>query len=152
MKPDISLKALRYFMAAIRAGSITDAAGVVNVVPSAVHTAINQVEAAFGLQTGFLHESQFYGELETGETTLAFAADEMAKLSGLSVCANRANETAAGYEIALVTENPKSAFERAVNAGACPVTAPETKPWGQIVAYVRDNNGCIVEICSPIGG
>lgn len=50
MKPDISLKALRYFMAAIRAGSITDAAGVVNVVPSAVHTAINQVEAAFGLQ------------------------------------------------------------------------------------------------------
>jgi hypothetical protein len=30
------------------------------------------------------------------------------------------------------------------------VKAPETKPWGQIVAYVRDNNGCIVEICSPI--
>ena len=61
-----------------------------------------------------------------------------------------ANETAAGYEIALVTENPKSAFERAVSAGARPVKALETKPWGQIVAYVRDNNGCIVEICSPI--
>jgi uncharacterized glyoxalase superfamily protein PhnB len=107
-------------------------------------------EGAFGLQTGFLHESQLYGELETGETTLAFAADEMAKLNGLSVRANRVYETAAGYEIALVTESPKSAFERAVNAGACPVKAPETKPWGQIVAYVRDNNGCIVEICSPI--
>ena len=75
-------------------------------------------EGAFGLQTGFLHESQLYGELETGETTLAFAANEMAKLNGLSVRANRADETAAGYEIALVTENPKSAFERAVNAGA----------------------------------
>ena len=61
-----------------------------------------------------------------------------------------ANETAAGYEIALVTEDPKSAFERAVSAGARPVKALETKPWGQIVAYVRDNNGCIVEICSPI--
>lgn len=50
MTPDISLKALRYFMAAIRAGSITEAAKVVNVVPSAVHTAVNQVEEAFGLQ------------------------------------------------------------------------------------------------------
>lgn len=50
MTSDISLKALRYFMAAIRAGSITEAAKVVNIVPSAVHTAINQVEAAFGLQ------------------------------------------------------------------------------------------------------
>lgn len=50
MTPDISLKALRYFMTAIRVGSITEAAKVVNVVPSAVHTAINQVEAGFGLQ------------------------------------------------------------------------------------------------------
>ena len=50
MNGDISLKALRYFMTAIRVGSITEAAKVVNVVPSAVHTAINQVEAAFGLR------------------------------------------------------------------------------------------------------
>ncbi len=50
MAPDVSLKALRYFMAAIRTGSITEAAKVVNVVPSAVHTAVNQVEASFGLQ------------------------------------------------------------------------------------------------------
>ena len=107
-------------------------------------------EVAFGLQTCFLHESQLYGELETGETKLAFAANEMAKLNGLSVRANRADETAAVYEIALVTEDPKSAFERAVSAGASPVKPPETKPWGQVVAYVRDNNGCIVEICSPI--
>lgn len=50
MSRDISLNALRYFMTAIRVGSITEAAKVVNVVPSAVHTAINQVEAAFGLR------------------------------------------------------------------------------------------------------
>ena len=35
-------------------------------------------DKAFGLQTGFLHESELYGELKTGATTLAFAADEMA--------------------------------------------------------------------------
>ncbi|MEM7378312.1 MAG: LysR family transcriptional regulator [Pseudomonadota bacterium] len=50
MQNDISLKALRYFMAAVREGSIAEAAKVVNVVPSAVHTAIKQVEAAFGLK------------------------------------------------------------------------------------------------------
>jgi len=34
-------------------------------------------ERAFGLQRRFLHESGGYGELETGETALAFAAHEL---------------------------------------------------------------------------
>ena len=104
----------------------------------------------FGLQTGFLHESELYGELKTGATTLAFAADEMAKVNGLPMRPNRADERPAGYEIALVTDDPESAFDKAVSAGA--VTAAQTKPWGQIVGYLRDNNGCLVEICSPVGG
>ena len=104
------------------------------------------------MQTGFLHESELYGELKTGATTLAFAADEMAQRNGLSVRPNRADERPAGYEIALVTDDPQSAFERAVSAGAVAVSAPQTKPWGQIVAYLRDHNGCLVEICSPVGG
>jgi len=54
-------------------------------------------DKAFGLQTGFLHESELYGELKTGATTLAFAADEMAKVNGLSLRPNRANERPAGY-------------------------------------------------------
>jgi lactoylglutathione lyase len=24
-------------------------------------------------------------------------------------------------------------------------------PWGQTVAYVRDNNGFLVELCTPMG-
>ncbi|MDQ1311073.1 MAG: lactoylglutathione lyase [Pseudomonadota bacterium] len=34
-------------------------------------------ENAFGLSRRFLHESGVYGELETGPTTLAFAAHEL---------------------------------------------------------------------------
>jgi len=30
------------------------------------------------------------------------------------------------------------------------VSEPETKPWGQTVAYVRDRNGFLVELCSPM--
>ena len=67
MTPDISLKALRYFMAAIRAGSITEAAKVVNVVPSAVHTAINQVESAFGLQLTIRNRAKGISLTATGQ-------------------------------------------------------------------------------------
>jgi len=27
---------------------------------------------------------------------------------------------------------------------------PVTKPWGQKVGYLRDTNGFIIEICTPI--
>jgi lactoylglutathione lyase len=34
-------------------------------------------EKAFGLKRKFVHESGTYGELDTGETALAFAAHEL---------------------------------------------------------------------------
>jgi uncharacterized glyoxalase superfamily protein PhnB len=53
-------------------------------------------------------------------------------------------------EIAFITEDVKGGFEKAVTAGAVAVKVPETTPWGQTVAYVRDLNGLLVELCSPI--
>lgn len=70
MNSDISLKALRYFVTAISEGSITEAAKVVNVVPSAVHTAINQVEAAFGLQLTIRSRSKGISLTATGHQML----------------------------------------------------------------------------------
>lgn len=67
MTPDISLRALRYFMAAIRAGSISEAAKIVNVVPSAVHTALNQVEEAFGLQLTIRNRAKGISLTATGQ-------------------------------------------------------------------------------------
>lgn len=107
-------------------------------------------EDAFGFRTAFLHESKLYGELDTGRTKLAFASDEMAEINGLSVRANRLAEQAAGYEIALVSKDPGKAYDKAIAAGATALKAPQAKPWGQVVGYVRDINGCLVEICSPI--
>lgn len=71
MNSDISLKALRYFMAAIHEGSITKAAKVVNIVPSAVHTAVNQVEAAFGLQLTIRSRSKGISLTATGQQMVA---------------------------------------------------------------------------------
>lgn len=106
-------------------------------------------EAAFGLQARFLHESHQYGELETGATALAFAHESMRAVNGVQTYDNRPDELAAGIEIALVSPDVAAAFDKAVQGGAMPIKTPEAKPWGQIVAYVRDVNGVLVEICSP---
>lgn len=107
-------------------------------------------EAAFGLACRFMHESKLYAEMETGDTALAFAADEAAEMNGLAITPNRPSTLPAGWEVCFVTEDVQAAYDRAIAHGAKPVAPPEAKPWGQIVSYLRDLNGCIVEIASPI--
>ncbi|GAB7531649.1 VOC family protein [Pseudomonas sp. 3A(2025)] len=108
--------------------------------------------AAFGLTTRFLHESGTYGELETGETALAFAADELAALNFPSGhISAHASDKPLGMEVGLVTDDVPAAHARALAAGATELSSPQTKPWGQTVAYVRCPDGTLVELCSPIG-
>jgi lactoylglutathione lyase len=107
-------------------------------------------EDAFGLSRRFVHEAGMYAEMDTGATTLSFAANGLAK-SNLP-CGFRENNATlppAGFEIAFVTDDVQAAYDRALNAGALPVSPPKAKPWGQIVAFVRDKDGITVEICSP---
>ncbi|MGO4852711.1 VOC family protein [Phaeovulum sp. W22_SRMD_FR3] len=109
-------------------------------------------EAAFGLAPRFIHESSLYAEMETGETTLAFAGIEAAEMNGLALMPNRPERPAAAWDICFVTDDVACAYNRELSAGCRPVSATCIKPWGQIVSYVRDLDGCIVEIASPIGG
>jgi lactoylglutathione lyase len=108
-------------------------------------------ESAFGLATRFLHESHTYGELETGETALAFAADELAAINFSSghISAHRSVKPL-GMEVALVTDDVLAAHTRAMSAGAKEIAAPLDKPWGQTVSYVRCPDGTLVELCTPI--
>jgi uncharacterized glyoxalase superfamily protein PhnB len=115
-----------------------------------VQKAVAFYERAFGFTMRFNADDWDYAELETGGTTLAFAAEKMADLLGVSITPNRANSTAAGIELAFVTDQVQDAFTRATNAGATPVTDPNQTPWGQTVSYVRDQNGVLIEICSPV--
>jgi uncharacterized glyoxalase superfamily protein PhnB len=88
--------------------------------------------------------------METGATALAFATEKLAASNGVVTRQNRPNADAAAAEIAFVSRDVPSAFANAVAAGASAYKEPQTKPWGQVVAYVRDNNGFLVEICSPM--
>jgi lactoylglutathione lyase len=110
-------------------------------------------ESAFGLKRRFLHESGTYGELETGETTLSFAAHELGDMNfpGGHVRANESRQPL-GVEIALVTDDVPSAHQRAIEQGASEVSPPASKPWGQVVSYVRAPDGMLIELCTPVGG
>lgn len=106
-------------------------------------------EAAFGLQKGFLHEAGDYGEMLTGETKLAFSAKALMRQIGKDV--GDADAARPVFEIALETDDVPAGFARAVKAGATPLKAPEEMPWGQVISYVSDADGILVEICAPIG-
>ena len=108
-------------------------------------------ERAFGIARRFIHESG-YAEMETGATALAFASEALGQANGMTYRPNRVRDDAAGAEAAFVTADVAVAFGKAVAAGALAFKEPVQKPWGQTVAYVRDNNGFLVEICSPISG
>ena len=109
-------------------------------------------EKAFGFTTRFLHESGAYGELNTGETTLAFAAHSLGDMNFPSGHVEASSsKMPLGIEIAFVTSSVHDAHSKAISAGAVELKAPESKPWGQVVSYVRCPDGTLVELCSPIG-
>jgi lactoylglutathione lyase len=108
-------------------------------------------ENAFGFSKKFVDDSGDYGELDTGETTLSFAAHSLGE-SNLpqGYVAIDSSDKPLGMEIALITDEIESAHQKAIAAGAIEIAAPKAKPWGQIVSYVRCPDGTLVELCTPI--
>jgi lactoylglutathione lyase len=116
-----------------------------------VSASLDFFESAFGFSRRFLHESGDYGELETGETTLAFASHELGKMNfPAGFVAADSSAQPLGVEIAFVTPSVNEAHATALSSGATEIKAPESKPWGQIVSYVRCPDGTLVELCTPV--
>lgn len=109
-------------------------------------------EKAFGFQRKFLAPGDEYGELTTGETTLSFAAIKLAKtnLSDGFVESSPKGKPF-GIEIGFTTQDVEKVYNEAIKSGAIAVEKAKTKPWGQVVAYVRDLDGFLIEICTPMG-
>lgn len=109
-------------------------------------------EAAFGLDRKFLHPDGGYGEMETGATTLSFAEREFGR-SHFTDEVTRAlfDGAPARFEIALITPDVAAAWKRALDNGMTAVVEPTTKPWGQTVGWVRDPEGILIELASPMG-
>ena len=125
---------------------------VILYVPS-VPEAVEFYEQAFELKCRFRHEdgANAYAEMDTGTTALAFASESLVDSHEFSYQKISLKDDPPAVEIGLVTDDVDAAYERAVAAGALAVKSPQEKPWGQIVSYVRDKHGFLIEICSPVG-
>jgi lactoylglutathione lyase len=109
-------------------------------------------EKAFGFKRTFVADTAEFGQLDTGGTSLSFATIELisGEIPGGFV-ASDIKKQPLGVEVAFTTEDVALAYQTALDAGALEVTRPAVKPWGQTVGYVKDINGFLIELCTPIG-
>lgn len=108
-------------------------------------------EKAFGFQRKFITPENDYAELFSGETTISFASLGLAGSNfkkGITPISK--GEKPIGVEMAFTTENIAEDFQQAIDAGAIEYAPVVQKPWEQQVGYLLDNNGFLIEICTPI--
>lgn len=117
-----------------------------------VTKSIEFYENAFGFERIFITPGNEYGELSTGNTILSFASHEQAgsNFSDGFTKSSRSNKPF-GIEIGFTTDDVEGVYNQAVEAGAMPLEQAKVKPHGQTVAYVRDPDGFLIEICTPMG-
>lgn len=116
-----------------------------------VATTLVFYEKAFGLSRTMLSEGGEFGTLDTGGTALAFCSEAFLEAEGDMVFdLMRPDRPLLPFEVAFTTGDVEAAYRKAIAAGATPLIPPRTKPWGQVVSYVRDLNGFQVEICSLV--
>jgi uncharacterized glyoxalase superfamily protein PhnB len=116
-----------------------------------VEETINFYIKAFGFTQKLITPEKDYAELETGGTTLAFADYSIAEYNGIAITKSDTSTLPPAFEITFVTDDIDSSFKQAIEAGAIVVKEPASKPWGQIVGYIRDINGFLVELCTKVG-
>lgn len=106
---------------------------------------------AFELEQKLVTPDNSYGELQTGNTTLSFASFSMAEdLFKDQFVESSITQKPFGIEIGFTTDDVEATLQTVIDAGATLVQQPKTKPWGQVVAYVRDLDGFLIEICTPM--
>jgi lactoylglutathione lyase len=107
-------------------------------------------ERTFGLTRDFV-AGDSYAQLDTGATKLAFAAYSLGEdnFPG-GVRRAGADGPPPNVEIVLVHEDVDAAYRIALDAGCESLAAPQDKPQGQRVAYVRDPFGTLLELATPL--
>ena len=109
-------------------------------------------EKAFGFERKFITPEKDYGELLTGNTSIAFASTTLA--SGnlkQGFIESSLEQKPFATELGFVTYAVEETVQQALRYGAQIVEKPKQKPWGQTVAYIRDIDGFLIEICTAVG-
>ncbi|KAK7262437.1 hypothetical protein RJT34_30010 [Clitoria ternatea] len=133
------------------ASNLSPVFGYVVIYVTDVAESVAFYAKAFGYCVRRLDESHRWGELESGNTTIAFTPmhqHETDHLTGVVHTSSLPERPPA--EVCFVYSDVDAAYKRAVENGAVPVTEPELKKWGQKVGYVRDIDGNVVRMGSHV--
>jgi catechol 2,3-dioxygenase-like lactoylglutathione lyase family enzyme len=118
---------------------------------SDVTKSVEFYEAALGFSRKFVTPENDYAELFSGEITISFVSLELANSNlGKGFLTSKQVDKPFGIELAFITENVQEIIDRALDYGAIIEEKPVEKPWGQTVGYIRDIDGFLLEICTPI--
>lgn len=118
-----------------------------------VTKSIEFYENSFGFQRTFITPENDYGELNTGDTTISFASKTLASsnLKNGFIESNNSHKPFA-IELGFVTDEVEKYIEKSIQNGAKLEQEAKQKPWGQTVAYIRDIDGFLIELCTPMNG
>lgn len=108
-------------------------------------------EQTFLFERKFITEGMDYGEIRSGDTIIAFASKKLANtnLSNGFMVASQSGKPFP-IEMGFTTDDVENAVDQAILNGAKLEEPMKTKPWGQKVAYIRDINGFLLEISTPM--
>ena len=116
-----------------------------------VKLALKFYEDLFGFKTKFIYEGNHYAEMETGATSLAFISEEFAATNLVKgYIKNDISKPPFAGEVDFTVPDVQEYYDKAIKLGAVGAALPEQKPWGQVIAYVRDHNGILIELSSAM--
>lgn len=118
---------------------------------SDVTRSIQFYEQVFGFTRKFIFPEMDYGELNTGDTLIGFASHNLASKNLSSAYqASERKEKPFGIELGIATDCVDELVDRVWEHHGVIVEQPIQKTSGQVVAYVRDLDGFLIEICTPV--
>ena len=123
--------------------------GFMMVYVDDVPAVVDRMERGLGLQCAGQLEDGTYAELVTGETTLAIVKADYAR-SFITAPAVRAHFDGPSrrFELGFTVADVVAAYGRAVAAGFEPVGPPEPRGDSDLVAWIADPMGILIELAS----
>ncbi|WFB35246.1 VOC family protein [Kiritimatiellota bacterium B12222] len=123
-------------------------ASIVIYVPGNAKEILDFYVAAFDLKLKHYDESFDFGELDTGETTIAVANHSAGKFMVGDGYEQEADGFPKNTELAFIADDVGMAYSMAVKNGCIGLCPPKDMPWGQTVAYVKSIEGTLVGLLS----
>ena len=116
-----------------------------------VQESIGFYENAFGIERDANVTAGFASIFQrSAGSTLGFVQRDFAREHVDGVAEVALERDAPPVVVLFVVSDVDATYRRAVDAGAISVRGPEDKPLGFRVAYVRDRDGFLVELATPI--